>query len=163
MGGKGFVNWKKYQHPQLGEVEIGGFVPYLKSTPILDSVKKDLEIQLDWVIELVKIAPVLQIADVKTEKIGADIYKVEVWIENKAYLSFPIAMGDRNEQPAPAILLIENDNVEVLEGKKRTPVVSVKGLSKNKIEYLIKTKLSSIDLKLESKSAGNDQKQIKIN
>lgn len=163
LGGKGFVNWKKFQHPELGEVEIGGFVPYLKTTPILDSVKKDIDIQSDWVFEVVKKAPALQIADIKTKKLGNDIYQVEVWIENRAYLSFPIAMGNRNERPAPAILLIDNRDLEVLEGKKRTPVLTVKGLNTHKVEYLIKTKLSSLDFKLESKNAGNDQKQIKIN
>ncbi|HSO85057.1 MAG TPA: M14 family metallopeptidase, partial [Draconibacterium sp.] len=33
LEGKGFVPWQKYNHPKLGEVEIGGYVPYLESTP----------------------------------------------------------------------------------------------------------------------------------
>ena len=31
--GKGFIEWKKFQHKQLGEVEIGGFQPYLRFNP----------------------------------------------------------------------------------------------------------------------------------
>ena len=33
LEGKSFVAWQKYQHPTLGEVEIGGAVPYAYNTP----------------------------------------------------------------------------------------------------------------------------------
>ncbi len=162
LQGKGFVEWQKYNHPTLGEVEIGGFVPYMKTTPLIDSVDKDIDIQLNWIFDLVKKAPKLNIAEVKTENLGSGIYKIEVWVENVRFIPFPVEMGNRNERPVPAVLLIEDANMEILEGKQRTPILSIKGMSNQKIEYLIKTKSSSITFKLESKSAGNDQKQIKL-
>ena len=35
LDGEGFVEWEKVNHPELGEVEIGGFVPFLETTPEL--------------------------------------------------------------------------------------------------------------------------------
>lgn len=162
LQGKGFVEWEKYNHPTLGEIEIGGFVPYLKTTPLIDSVENDIDIQLAWIFEIVKKAPQLNISEVKTKSLGSGIYKIDIWVENTGYLSFPIEMGNRNERPAPAVLLIEDANIEILEGKQRTPILSIKGLSTYKVEYLIKTQSKTVNIRLDSKSAGKDQKQIKL-
>jgi len=33
LGGAGFVDWKEYDHPELGIVEIGGFMPFTDINP----------------------------------------------------------------------------------------------------------------------------------
>ncbi|MCK7535350.1 MAG: hypothetical protein MZV63_32400 [Marinilabiliales bacterium] len=44
--GNGFVPWKKYSHPTLGEVEIGGFVPFTDNTPPAAMADSLLDLQL---------------------------------------------------------------------------------------------------------------------
>ncbi|MCZ6682603.1 MAG: M14 family zinc carboxypeptidase, partial [Planctomycetota bacterium] len=36
-GGSGFVSWSAFEHPQLGPVEIGGFVPGFRENPPIES------------------------------------------------------------------------------------------------------------------------------
>lgn len=163
LEGKGFVNWEKYDHPTLGEVEIGGFIPYIKTTPPYQMVDSLLELQIPWILQLADNLPDLKIYETKLTDKGSGIYQLEVWIENQNFISFPIAMGKRNAQPYPAVILIEGDGVDLLEGYKRTPVKEVNGHSRIKQTWLIKAKKKSeIKISLVSKEAGKDVKSIKI-
>lgn len=163
LQGKGFVNWQKYNHPTLGEVEIGGFIPYLGTTPPYEMVDSLLELQVPWILELAENLPELSIYQTKVTDKGAGVYLLEVWVENKNYIPFPIAMGQRNSTPSPAILLVEGNNIEFLQGYGRTPLKEVPGLSKVKQSWLIVAgKKAEIKVQLTSKAAGNDVKTVKI-
>jgi len=60
--GRGFVEWKKYRHPDLGEVEIGGWVPfYRKNPPPGEHLKKLCEAQASAIVALGEWLPELEI------------------------------------------------------------------------------------------------------
>jgi hypothetical protein len=162
LSGKGFVNWQKFKHPTLGEVEIGGFVPYLETTPKAEKIDSLLQVQLPWLLQLSKKLPEIGLADQKITDLGAGVYRIELYIENKGSLPYPISIGERNKQPAPVVLIIDGD-VEILEGLKRTPVGTIGGNQVKKLEWLVRTdKKPAISLKLESAVFGSVVKQIKI-
>ena len=105
----------------------------------------------------------LKISDTKITPKGGGLYQLEVWISNEKYLPYPTAMGKKNKQPAPVICTLEGNGLTFLSGKKRMVIQSVPGLKNSKITWLIQAeKGTELTLKLISKSAGNDTKQIKI-
>lgn len=163
LDGRGFTPWKSYKHPTLGEVEIGGFTPFSDNTPPENMIDSLLDLQLPYIPELVKRLPRLAIAEVKTTEKGGGVYQLEAWVTNEGYLSFPIAMGKRNKVPAPAILTLEGDRIEILSGKKRTPIGEVGGMKSVKYVWLVRSpKKETLTLRLESKQAGNDSKTTNI-
>lgn len=163
LDGRGFTPWKSYKHPTLGEVEIGGFTPFSDNTPPESMIDSLLDLQLPYIPELVKRLPRLAIAEVKTTEKGGGVYQLEAWVTNEGYLSFPIAMGKRNKVPAPAILTLEGDGIEILSGKKRTPIGEVGGMKSVKYVWLVRSpKKETLTLRLESKQAGNDSKMTNI-
>jgi hypothetical protein len=163
LGGKGFVNWEKYNHPQLGEVEIGGFTPFISTTPDFSINDSIFELHLPWIFEIVKELPSLKIYDSKVSEKGAGIYELEIWIENEAYIPFPTAMGKRNKQPSPAVVTLSGDGFSLLSGLERTAIQDVSGKSRKKLSWMIKAdKNTEVSVSLTSKSAGNDQETIKI-
>jgi len=163
LGGKGFIPWEKYEHPTLGEVEIGGFLPFMASTPPYYMVDSLLELQLPWVFKLAEKLPNLEITDTKVSAMGSGIYRLEVWTGNQSYLPFPSAMGKRNKQPAPAILEIAGTELEFLEGYSRKASQEVAGMSKVKNSWLIKAdKANKIEIRLSSKAAGSDVTTVKL-
>ncbi len=162
LEGKGFAQWQKYNHPTLGEVEIGGYVPYLESTPKPKKIDSLLMVQLPWLLQLSKKIPEITLANEKITDLGAGVYKLEIYVENKGYLPYPIAMGQRNRQPAPVIVILEGD-MDLLEGIKRTPLGNIGGNQVKKLIWLIKAdKKTTISAKIESAVFGPDVKQIKI-
>lgn len=162
LSGKGFVAWQKYTHSTLGEVEIGGFAPYLETTPPAEKMDSLMLKQLPWLMQLSKKLPAISVADQKVTDLGAGVYRVELYIENKGYLPYPIAMGERNKQPAPVMVILDG-NLEILEGLKRTPLGTIGGNQVKKLEWLIKAgKTETISVKIESAVFGTEVKSVKI-
>ena len=163
LEGKGFIPWKSYNHPTLGEVEIGGFAPFADNTPPSAMVDSLLDLHLPYLFELVKRLPKLAITDVKVTDKGSGVYQMEIWVSNEGLLPFPTAMGRRNKVPAPAVMTLEGEGIEILSGKKRTPVPEVIGMKPVKYTWLVRsTKKRTMTVRLESKQAGNDTEQIII-
>jgi hypothetical protein len=163
LQGKGFVEWEKVEHPEFGEVEIGGFVPFLETTPERSLADSVIDLKLPFVFEIVKELPSLAIYETRVKPKGSGVYELEVWIENSSYIPFPTAMGKRNKQPAPAVILLSGENVSFLSGKERTAIQEVSGNSRKKLSWMIKAgDKTDLVIDLKSKSAGGDQKTIKI-
>ena len=161
LEGKGFAPWQKYNHPTLGEVEIGGYIPYLESTPKPEMIDSLLKTQVPWLLQLTKKMPQLAIGNKKVTRLGENIYKIEIYIENNGYLPYPIAMGQRNTQPAPVIIVLDGE-MQILEGTKRTPLGAIGGNSVKKLTWLIQTDRKEFNVKMESAVFGPAEKQIKI-
>ncbi len=161
LNGKGFIEWQSFKHPSLGEVEIGGFIPYLETTPEGKDADSLLSIKLPWLLQLTKKMPEITISGEELVEKGSGIYKLDLYIENKGQLPWPIAMGQRNDQPAPIVLVLEGD-AELLEGLKRTPIPYIGANQVKKLSWLIKTgKKEVITAKLESAVFPDQVKQIK--
>ena len=160
--GKGFVNWEKVEHPDFEETEVGGFIPYLETTPKPERIDSLLNAQLPWLLQLSKKLPEISFSEEKITDLGAGVYKLELFIENNGELSYPIAMGQRNSQPAPVVILLEGD-VEFLEGKTRRPLGSIGSNQVKKLTWLIKTgKAETLTVRIESAVFKTEVKQINI-
>nr|WP_319512468.1 M14 family metallopeptidase [uncultured Draconibacterium sp.] len=162
LDGAGFVAWTKVDHPDFEEVEVGGYVPYLETTPKADKIASLSATQLPWLLKLSKELPEFTIADKKITDLGGGIYKLEIYVANNGELPYPIAMGQRNGQPAPVILTLDGE-VELLEGKLRTPVGAIGANQVKKYTWLIKAgKNKSITAGIESTVFTDVVEQIKI-
>ncbi len=163
LEGKGFVPWQAVNHPSLGSVEVGGFIPYLETVPKPERITDQLSAQIPWLLQLSNKLPQPEIETHKVTQMGTGIFKVEVILANNGALSFPIAMGERNNHPAPLILVLDGD-FEFLEGKNRTAVGSLGANQPKKISWLIKTsgKTTQASLLLESDIFTNKTQQINI-
>jgi len=158
-----FADWEAYDHPTLGAVEIGGFVPGSCTTPPSEWTDSLLNLHIPWILKLARELPDLHIYKTHTTEKGNGIYQLDIWVENKAFIPFPTAMGSRNRQPAPAVLTLEGESVKFISGYRRTPITSVAGKSRVKTTLLIQMeKPGEIELRLDSPSAGKDHQTIKI-
>jgi murein tripeptide amidase MpaA len=87
LGGEGFKPWTTFDHPQLGQVEIGGwdtvFTWQNPPGPMLESVTGP---NAKFVLRAMGTAPRLEIREPKVESLGGDLYKVSVIVQNAGYL-----------------------------------------------------------------------------
>jgi hypothetical protein len=119
--------------------------------------------QLPWVFHLAGELPDLHIFTTRLTPMGDGVYRLEAWVENRSLIPFPTYMGQRNRQPAPAVLILEGDQPEILTGTRRTPIGSVKGKSRVKVSWVIRTdRPAKLTLSLESKNGGQDRQTINI-
>lgn len=163
QGGSGFVEWNPYNHPDLGKCEIGGFAPYIYTTPKTEWIDSLCSIQLPWLLQLTRKLPDIRFLDEKVTSLGAGVYKLELFIENKGFLPYPTAMGSRNRQPAPVIISLDGESLELLEGFRRTPLGDIGGYQVKKITWLLKTmKTTQIIVTMESSPFGTRERTITV-
>lgn len=87
LHGEGFVPWRKFRHPQLGEVEIGGFdlVRFWYNIPF-DRLEREVAPHSEWLIYLGLTTPRLAIRELSAEAIGPELWRVRVVAENQGFL-----------------------------------------------------------------------------
>jgi murein tripeptide amidase MpaA len=83
----GFVDWYPYDHPELGEVELGG-IDTLRvwSNPPLHLLEKEVSKFPKWLTWQALISPKLEIRHLAAERINEDTFKVCLVVENSGWL-----------------------------------------------------------------------------
>ncbi|MBN1569427.1 MAG: hypothetical protein JXA73_16395 [Acidobacteria bacterium] len=163
LEGRGFIDWRPYKHPTLGEVEIGGFVPFTDNSPPPRMVEDLLKGQVPWVFEISRKMPRIKIVEAKVKSIGAGLYEIKVWVGNAGILPYPTAMGQRNQRILPVIVTLNGDGFSIIEGKPRSTVASVPGLSSREATWIVRTdKPLKIEAKAETQCAGSDSRIIDL-
>ncbi len=163
LGGKGFVPWKPYKHPTLGEVEIGGAVPYVSNTPPPKMIENLLNKQVPWVFKLTEKMARIKINKTEVKPLGGGLYQVKAWIENVGYLPYPTAMGKRNTRILPVVVTIEGANYEIVEGKKRSLIQAIDGHKTQMVSWLIQAvKPVKLNIKAATNNAWKDTREIEL-
>jgi hypothetical protein len=97
LDGKGFVNWYTVQHPQLGEVELGGWNDeYCFRNPPPHLLEKEIAPHADFIIWHALISPRLEFGDVKVESLGDGATHIIAVILNTGWL--PTSVSGRAEE-----------------------------------------------------------------
>jgi hypothetical protein len=163
FGGKGFVNWKPFKHPQLGDVEIGGAVPFTDTTPPAAKIEPLLKGQVPWAFEIAAKMARVKIGKTEVKPLGGGVYAVEVWVENAGYLPYPTAMGRRNNRIIPAIVTLEGKDFTIVDGKKRSLVPAIDGYSAQVVRWLVHAeKPVKVEVKASTRIAWSDSKTLDL-
>jgi murein tripeptide amidase MpaA len=87
LGGEGFREWTLFEHPQLGPVEIGGWLRTFTWTnppgPMLEEVTSA---NARFVLRAAQTAPLLEIRDTCVESLADGLYKLTVTVHNTGFL-----------------------------------------------------------------------------
>jgi hypothetical protein len=145
LDGKGFVDWTPYHHPTLGEVEIGGFIPFLKITPPPDKMKNTLSFHTDFYLNLMGKLPVLKIKSAEVEPLGESLYRVTVYLTNEGRLPTSTAQGRRARTAWPIRTEIKtSENQRIFSGHKISTIPFIDGSGDvKKVEWTIRGKKGS--------------------
>jgi murein tripeptide amidase MpaA len=87
LGGKGYVDWYAFKHPQLGKVDLGGWDSMNAwGNPPAKFLEKEIQPFPDWIIWHTLISPKLALREVSVKAIGEDAYRIRLVVENTGWL-----------------------------------------------------------------------------
>ena len=87
LNGHAFIDWHKFDHPQLGLVEIGGWKKkFLTRNPPVEVMEAEIDKFLLFPTRLAKLLPRLSIKKASANRIGEGLYDVSITIENMGAL-----------------------------------------------------------------------------
>ncbi len=114
----GFVDWKAFKHPQLGEIEVGGFVPGFRVDVAEGEVARLAREQSKFVADLLERTPRLVVRPAIVEQLGAGVWRVNVEAVNEGKLPTRTAMGVKVRRLPPTRWTIGVDRARVVAGDR---------------------------------------------
>ncbi len=130
LDGEGFKPWQKYQHPQLGEVEIGGMdYKYVVQNPPIKFLTEELDKHTRFILREVKALPRVSFNHIKAEKVDEKTYVIEARLLNEAYLPTYITKEALKTKKADSIKVALNGDVTFIEGKQEQDIGQLAGFS----------------------------------
>lgn len=139
LGGRYFSPWTPYQHPQLGEVEIGGWhAKYWGQNPPPEFLEEECAAQLPWIFYLIKQAPRLAMDGPTVTPMGDGTFRVRAVVTNEGFLPTSLtgrgAVGQENSDGTlsspivePPVLHLELEGAELVEGISRVRLGHLRG------------------------------------
>ncbi len=87
LDGKGYVGWYPFEHPQLGEVELGGWDKiYAFRNPPPPFLEKEVARFPKWLIWHLLISPSLELYEATAKPLGEGAYRVRLVVQNTGWL-----------------------------------------------------------------------------
>lgn len=128
--GEGIKNWTKFDHPQLGEVEIGGIdYKHVVQNPPPKYIPQELEKHTRFMLRLIKTFPKVSFDKVEITNLAGDVYKVDAYVMNTGYMpTYVFKEGLKLKTMTPLKVEIQGD-VELIEGKEKTEIGQLEGFS----------------------------------
>ena len=124
-----YSDWKSYEHPTFGTVEIGGLnCKFTLQNPPEDYLLAECEHDTKFNIRFAKALPQLTVDSVTSEKVSEDVYKVSAVIGNLGYL--PTHLTDEAINLHTAVEVEVSIDKEVVEGHAVKKIGHLSGYSR---------------------------------
>ncbi len=102
--GEGFVDWQTFDHPQFGEVEIGGFVPGFRLNAPADRIETIADAQVDFIASLLGMFPAIEVGEPRVKSLGSGVYEVAMRISNTGALPSRPAISEKTRRWPPILI-----------------------------------------------------------
>lgn len=126
-GGDGFVDWGSFDHPTLGSVEIGGFVPMFRNTLQSEDVEAVAGRHADFVVDLAGKFPSVQVTKTSVKQLGESLFEIEFGLTNSGYFPTGLAIATLNRQVKPMVVTLDVDRDRIVGGEKTHKVRRIEG------------------------------------
>jgi len=155
----GFVKWTPFKHPTLGDVEIGGFKPYVVTNPPAEKIAELGASHAKFVLYLTSIFPKVKIAKAEAAALGGGLYRIRADVENTGYLPTALTQAVIARSIKPVMVQLGVPPESIVTGNEKTNQISALAGSGNRqsYEWVIKGKPgTTITLKVVSQKSGTD-------
>ena len=87
LGGKGYVEWYPFNHPELGQVELGGWNKlFAWRNPPPELLEREVSKFPRWLVWHCLISPRLDILEASAKPLGDGTYRVRMVVQNTGWL-----------------------------------------------------------------------------
>lgn len=150
--GDGYVEWKPFNHPQFGEIEIGGSKKnYIRNHPGF-MLQEDAHRNMAFTLYHAYQTPKLEILDIKTEKLLGGLTAVTATIMNTRIIPTHSSHDIKNKIERPDYISIkgvkvitgmtvENEDLNLFTEQKNSPqtikVANISGMGNVKVKWIV--------------------------
>ena len=170
-----YKDWEKFEHPQYGEIEIGGWVKYSSRLSHPFMLKDLVHRNASAVIFAAEQTPKVEMQVFEKQELSKGLYRIRVRLINKGGIPTMSHHSYVNNLYPKDILRVEGgevsaggfisnaflNNVTYKEHKPSVLFFHIEGHSKKEAEFIVKAK-GKIQLEYISQKAGNITQEISL-
>lgn len=122
LPGRGYVDWRAFNHPELGPLEIGGWDRELMfRNPPAHLLEREVAKFPDWLIYCALLSPKLELMSASAEPLGPTLHRVVLALQNTGYLpSYGSKQAQQNKQTRGVVVELElPPGAKLVAGKLR--------------------------------------------
>lgn len=181
-GDSGYINWYEFAHPQLGNIELGGWNTFFTwRNPPVKLLQDEVQRIVPFAVSLGNMLPHVSIKSLDVHNLSKDMYSINLVLENTGFLAtYTSNQGKNRKATRPIRIELEvNGSFEIVKGKQKSTYGHLEGRSKrlsvtaagaesptdNRLhsEWVIKGKSGDkIVLHITTERAGNITKPITL-
>lgn len=142
LQGEGFVDWRAFEHPQLGRVEIGGWKRLYRNNAPPHMLEDTCQKMAVFLLAHAEAAPRLRAEVIQLEPLAADTWRICVAVRNDGYLPTNVTQqAIRMKQARSLVARIElGSGDEVLTGDVRQEIGHLEGYGgRCKVEWIVRS------------------------
>lgn len=130
LAGRGYYDWKPFDHPELGAIEIGGWdALYAFRNPPPPFLEKEIAPHADWLIWQALCSPLLEKHTAEATPLGDGTWRVRLVVQNTGWLpSYVSKKALERKVVRPLIVEIAlPDGATLVTGKEREEAGQLEG------------------------------------
>lgn len=171
LHGQGFVDWRPFDHPELGQVEIGGWLPKtVRQNPPLQLLAEECEKNMRFSLLQAGTLPRLAIADVSLTQIAEDTFRLTAAVVNGGYLrTSGSVQAERNRVAKPVtVSLVLPEGGKILSAPAEHELGHLPGHAEGqavarRVEWVVKLPAGSeVELVAKAPRAGTARRALNV-
>jgi hypothetical protein len=184
LGGAAHVDWKPFQHPELGPIEIGGWNRFHAfGNPPLHLLEREVAKFPKWLVWQALLSPKLELVTATSTAIGQGVWSVQLVVQNTGWLPSYVSKRAQERKVVRDVLaeISLPDGAELISGKRRESMGQLEGKAykhtgisfwpdyhvtddRAKMEWVVRAKAGDvITLTAKHERAGTVRTELKLN
>lgn len=174
--GDGYVDWKPFNHPQFGEIEVGGSKKnYIRNHPGF-MMEEDAHRNMAFTLYHAYQTPKIEVVEVKKQKLEGNLTAITATIMNKRLIPTHSAFDIKNKVTPPntisltgtkvvAGMQVEDEDLNLFTEQKQNPetleVKNIGSMEAIKVRWIVQGNANNATIQVNSEKAGVVKHEVK--
>lgn len=164
-GFNAFVPWSAYKHAELGDVEIGGFRPYVSSNALAKDLPELGRKHGEFLVKLATMLPRVRIAKTEVKAHGGGLFTVTAEVENTGFFPASLQQGVITGAVKATLVQIDVPSESIVTGSPksvRLPTLAGSS-SRQKVTWVIRGKPdANVAITVLAQKGGTDSTTVTL-
>ncbi len=163
-----FKNWEKFEHHQLGEVEIGGFLRQFASNPTLQDLAEISAGTYKFTVSHALKHPKVTIENINVDNIGENIFRIRARVANRGEFPTNVSAKGKNLNRLKPVCVgfSPSEGVELLSRRRYYNLGHLAGITASRtVEWFVRVhdkEKKTFRIQITGGAGGNIYHSIKL-
>ena len=160
-----FVDWTPFNHPDLGDIEIGGFQPYTVTNPPAENLPDLGLAHAKFLVRLAGMLPRMSIVETEVTNHGDGLFTITAEVANTGYFPTSLQHGVVSRSVQPTIVQIQVEPEAILTGNPKTnPIRQLDGSgARERFTWVIRGRQGDqVDIRVRAQKGGTDTATVTL-